>query len=72
MCEIPVDLGGALIDLAYGQLRPNGASYKLIQAVRNADEQAIRNELLKIEDEKTRESLIEIIQQIGVILGRQR
>lgn len=72
MSELPVDMGGNFVDLAYGQLRPHGASYELIQAVRNADVALIRLELARIKDAENRLRLTAIIQHIGPILGRRR
>lgn len=60
------------VDLAYGQLRPHGASYSLIQAVRDADENAIITQLQLIENHEFRDRLINIIQRLGLILGKNR
>jgi hypothetical protein len=72
MCTLPVDLGGTFVDVAYGQLKPHDASNRLIQAVRNADTQIIRDELLKIKDRQQLLRLLTIIQRIGPVLGSQR
>lgn len=65
-------MGGTLVDLAYGQLYPHGASYALIQAVRNANVALIQCELLQIKNLEQRQRLIDIIQRIAPILGQTR
>lgn len=70
--HLPVNMGGSFVDLAYGQLHPHGASYALIQAVRNANVALIQCELLQVKNLEQRQRLIDIIQRIGPILGQTR
>ena len=70
--NLPIDMGGTFVDLAYGQLYPHGASSALIQAVRNANDALIRCELLRVKNLEQRQRLIDIIQRIGPILGQTR
>lgn len=55
-----------------GQLLAWGSTPELIDAVSSGDDRAIETELKKIESLKERDRLLEIIQQIGPVIGRRR